>query len=195
MSTLNKNQKLLVHKLVEREFPKLVSIGKSEWVKIIHYDEAREDAIHQRRMHKVQERCRQQTGFRWIIEALVGGDLSKLHDAAFSSLVSNSGRRTKQRAVKEAAEGIRSRLQENRPVVVGHNLLTDMIYLWRCFLGDLPETVEEFQEQLHEHFPLLIDTKYLATHGCGSINPVASLTEVYEGLKDIEGPKFGQMCT
>lgn len=193
ISSLNKNQKLLVHKLVEREFPKLVTIGKSTWVKIIHYDEAREDAVHQRRMHKIQERCQQQTGFRWIIEALVGGNLSKLHDAAFSKLVATAGHRTKQEAVKEVADGIRTRLQEKRPAVVGHNLLTDMIYLWRCFLGDLPETVGEFQEQLHKHFPLLIDTKYLATYECGSINPVASLTEVYENLKDTEGPEFGQL--
>lgn len=86
------------------------------------------------------------------------------------------------------------RLKKNPPVLVGHNLFVDMVYLWQCFFGYLPERVEDFQSLLHHHFPLVIDTKYLATHDCGDINPIASLDELNESLTDIDKPDIGELA-
>jgi poly(A)-specific ribonuclease len=38
-----------------------------------------------------------------------------------------------------------------------------VVNLYRCFIGDLPEDVGEFRAKLNEMFPLVIDTKYMAT--------------------------------
>ncbi|KAF8423642.1 ribonuclease H-like domain-containing protein [Tirmania nivea] len=50
-------------------------------------------------------------------------------------------------------------------ILVGHNCFTDLLHLYNCFIGKLPEKVEEFAELMSKSFPILIDTKYLATYG------------------------------
>ncbi|KAL0263236.1 hypothetical protein SLS55_002214 [Diplodia seriata] len=79
-------------------------------------------------------------------------------------------------------------LQRRRPVLVGHNLFTDIVYLYRTFIGPLPPTLEECRKVLHENFPLVVDTKYVATHNCGDINPRSSLEEIHHKLRDQNKP-------
>jgi poly(A)-specific ribonuclease len=188
---LNRFHKRLVHQLVEIEYPSLRSIGRLTFVQIIQYDESREQDVRKARLRLIEERCLQHYGVRWIIEALVRGDLSKLDSNLFGALPFDP-RSEKRRAALETAVKIKMKLKRNPPVLVGHNLFVDMVYLWQCFFGYLPERVEDFQSLLHENFPLLIDTKYLATHDCGDINPIASLDKIDESLKDAEKPKIGE---
>jgi poly(A)-specific ribonuclease len=131
-------------------------------------------------------------GFRWIAEALTGGDLSKLDPKNFSHLVGEPKGITKERALKGFTETFRQQLKRCRPVLVGHNLFIDLIYFCECFFGNLPERVEDFVDFVHELFPLLIDTKYMATHECGSINPSSSLAELHDTLKAKTKPDIGQ---
>src|ERR1700712_4947918 len=66
----------------------------------------------------------------------------------------------KQKEINE----IDAKLKRKRHVVVGHNLFTDLVFIYSAFIGKLPDTVEDFQARIHNLFPYVIDTKYLATH-------------------------------
>ena len=73
---------------------------------------------------------------------------------------------------------------------MGHNCFTDLIYLYAAFIGPLPERVEDFQKQIHEMFPVVLDTKYLFTHNCGNMNPVSSLDSIEEELRTQVYPRI-----
>ena len=88
---------------------------------------------------------------------------------------------------------LQTRLKSARPVLVGHNIFTDLVNFYRCFIGNLPDRVEEFQDVIHALFPIVIDTKYMATCNSGSAKPSSSLTEINEDLMDMKSPKIGQL--
>lgn len=45
-------------------------------------------------------------------------------------------------------------LFKSRKPLIGHNLFTDLINLYKCFVGGLPETVKEFGALIHGTFPM-----------------------------------------
>jgi hypothetical protein len=192
VTSLNRFQKRLVHQLVETEYPLLTTVGRNDFVTITRYDEKREEGILQQKIQRVEKRLIDQRGFRWIIEALTGGDLSQLEANLFDPVVLDCGNLSREAAVKNFAESVKADLQKNRPPVVGHNLFTDVIYMWQCFFGELPDRVEDFVKLVHSKFPLLIDTKYIFTHDCGDVNPIASLGSMDEALKGITDPEIGE---
>ncbi|KAB8239169.1 ribonuclease H-like domain-containing protein [Aspergillus alliaceus] len=187
-SALNNFQKRLVHQLIEVEYPALVTISKPAFIQVIDYDEEREKAIREQRMARVQERIWKQTGFRWVVEALAGGDLTPLDPFSFVGIMDSSTAVEPQTSLKDFSNKLKQRLKDHRPVLVGHNLFTDLLYLYRCFFGPLPGKVEDFQAMAHEMFPVLMDTKYMATHDCGSIIPKSSLSEINDKLLQIKIP-------
>lgn len=191
-TTLNRFQKRLVHQLVETEYPSLVTVGKPAFIQILEFDEAREKAVREQRMRYQEERMMKQTGFRWIAEALAGSDLSNLDQGCFMGVMANSPAGAGL-SLKEFANRLKQRLRTHRPVIVGHNLFTDLIYFYRCFFGPLPERVEDFQAAAHEMFPVLMDTKYMATHDCGSINPISSLAEINDSLLKTSIPRMSEL--
>ncbi|CRG84169.1 Protein translocase subunit SecA [Talaromyces islandicus] len=190
VTSLNRFQKRLVHQLVEKEYPLLTTFGRTDFVTITRYDKRREENILQQKIQRVEKRLVDHRGFRWIIEALTGGDLSQLEAKLFDSVVLDCGKLSRGTAIKNFAESVKSGLQKNRPPVVGHNLFTDVVYMWQCFFGELPDRVEDFAKLVHDKFPLLIDTKYMFTHDCGDVNPVASLASMDEALKGITDPEI-----
>ncbi|PYI04357.1 CAF1 family ribonuclease [Aspergillus sclerotiicarbonarius CBS 121057] len=185
-SEINRFQKRLIHQLIEVEYPNLVTVSRPTFIQIIDYDEEREKAVRDQRVKWVQERIWKHTGFRWVAEALAGGDLTNLEPFCFINLMSSSN--NPQISLKDFSDGVKQRLRDNRPVLVGHNLFTDLIYFYRCFFGPLPDRVEDFQALAHKLFPVLMDTKYMATHDCGSINPKSSLQEINDSLAEIPTP-------
>ncbi|KAL4903274.1 hypothetical protein BDW74DRAFT_169153 [Aspergillus multicolor] len=189
-SVLNRHQKRLVRQLVEVEYPGFVTIGRPDWVQVVDYDEKREITVGEMRVQWMTDRARKETGFRWIAEALVGGDLTHLSPNYFPGARGNTAPTEQCETLEEFVDDFKERLKAHRPILVGHNLFADLIYFFRCFFGPLPDRVEDFQSMVHEHFPVLIDTKYLATHDCGSINPISSLQEMNDSLLDIPKPKM-----
>jgi poly(A)-specific ribonuclease len=176
-------EKRLVHQLVRAEFTDLNSLGKPDFIQIVPLDEEREKQYRTQRKKKIKEQIDQQTGFRWVVEAMIGGDLSRLDPLSFAMNANGDAEFVDLRYIKDqffrAAEGLRHKPR----VLVGHNMFTDLMYFYRTFIGELPETVSEWQTTIHELFPLIIDTKYLATHECGDINPFSSLEEIEEKLR------------
>ncbi|KAF8466616.1 CAF1 family ribonuclease-domain-containing protein [Kalaharituber pfeilii] len=70
-----------------------------------------------------------------------------------------------------------------RTVLVGHNLFMDLLHLYNCFIGKLPDKVEEFVHLIHTSFPIVIDTKYLATcHDDSATANSASTLQLLESL-------------
>lgn len=188
---LSNMQRLLVHELVRKEYPNLKSRSlKWGFIQITPSNPEEEKKA------KAEERSRQASaalnkdiGFRWIIEALVGGDLSGLKPQAFAPLMPLDP--LKGCTVDEIAKRLKQRLAENRPVLVGHNCLTDLVYIYSCFIGPLPAAVEEFQVAIHQLFPTILDTKYMATHGFSSMNPASSLQEENRNVAKLKVPRIG----
>ncbi|KAK7538623.1 ribonuclease H-like domain-containing protein [Phyllosticta citribraziliensis] len=181
-------EKRLVHQLIRAEFPRLVTISKPSAIQIIRYDEEREKSILESRKKRLKMQISRQIGFRWIIEALCGGKLDIdardfLYDAETGHAKAGDVEDVRTRFTT-AAHALKTR----RPVLVGHNLFTDIIYLYRTFIGELPDTLEEFREKTQNLFPVIVDTKYLATHNCGDINPKSSLEEIEYKLRSQELP-------
>lgn len=182
VNTISRFEKRLVHQLVRAEFPEAVAIGRSDCIRIIPFDPDREADNTQRNKNRVTEQIARQTGFRWVFEALIGGDLHP--DLLYIMGVKNhhDQRPRYDRAIE--------RLRKNRPVLVGHNMFTDIVYLYRTFVGPLPDTLDEFNASLHELFPRIVDTKYLATHDEGDLNASPNLEMIAKGLQDQPFPKI-----
>lgn len=173
--TISRFEKRLVHQLVRAEFPNAVAIGRNDCIRIMPFDAVREADNTRRIKTRVKEQIARQTGFRWIFEALVGGEI--YNDLPYI-LRSNGPSDHRVRFDRALA-----RLKKHRPVIVGHNMFTDIVYLYRTFVGPLPDTLEAFNEKLHELCPRIVDTKYLATHDEGDLNASPTLEEIAKGLQ------------
>lgn len=87
--------------------------------------------------------------------------------------------------------GLSKALAVKSRVLVGHNLFTDLIFLYRTFIGSLPPTVTEFQEKIHALFPMVIDTKYMATRErLANSRQASSLQDLHEDLKTQLTPRI-----
>jgi poly(A)-specific ribonuclease len=124
------------------------------------------------------------------VEALVGGDLDELDPKAFSPLMNKY--QNPAFDIKQLADRVKGKLKQNRPVLVGHNIFCDLLFFYRCFIGPLPNTLEEFIAAIHDLFPVLADTKYLATYDCGALAPESSLEDLNRNLAHFETPKIGR---
>ncbi|XP_029877082.1 poly(A)-specific ribonuclease PNLDC1 isoform X3 [Aquila chrysaetos chrysaetos] len=75
--------------------------------------------------------------------------------------------------------------------LVGHNMLMDLMHLHDKFYKPLPESYEEFKRNIHNLFPVLIDTKTITKSiwkKC-QFPPVSNLLEVYATLCSSKDPK------
>ena len=147
-----------MHQIV-RKHPELIANSRQSFIQITDHDEELERNLQSRRRVYFERDLGRQIGLRWPIEAMVGGDLAGLDPNEF--LASVDGR---QEVVTQMVIKLKARLRGKRTVLVGHNVLMDLMYFYKCFFGTLPDRVEDFQRVIHELFPIVIDTKYLATH-------------------------------
>lgn len=101
---------------------------------------------------------------------------------------------TRKDSAQEKYEGLFDRLKSKKTILVGHNVFIDLIYFYSSFLGQLPNKVEDFEHRIHEIFPTIIDTKYLATqHSANPALPRSSLDELDEDLTTfIPAPVIGE---
>lgn len=189
---LSKFEKRLVHQLLRAEYPDLRSFSKGSFIQIVPLDQERENATTIHKIRRMQERISRETGFRWLVEAMAGGDLSTIDPKSFAFSATGENICVDMQQITTRFQKTQARLKQRRTVLVGHNLFTDLICIFGCFLGELPERVEDFQQIIHALFPLIIDTKYLATHNCGDINPSSSLAETEQQLREEQVPAIGQ---
>ena len=193
---LSRFEKRLVHQLVRAEYPELITISKRGFIQIVRFDKEREDRIAADRKAESDAKIAQQKGFRWIIEALLGSNISGLDlklcasdavtgEAIFADLQEYNAQFNRAQALMRGCPR----------VLVGHNCFLDLVYVYRTFIGELPETVVEFQTKLHKLWPTIIDTKYMATHNCGDINPMSSLEQIAKQLEEYQLAQGKQLDT
>ena len=192
---LNNYQKRLVHQLVRAEYPKLVSVGRPTFIQISAKDTEREDIIQRNRAKWFEEQLSRQIGLRWLVEAMVGGDLSGIDARTFARTSTGEPMFVDHEAIREHLAAVKDQLKGHPTVLVGHNLFADLLYFYQCFLGQLPDKVEDFQSIIHTIFPMVIDTKYLATHNCGPITLKSSLAEIAEDLRHLRVPLIGKLSS
>ena len=54
-------------------------------------------------------------------------------------------------------------ITESKKLIIGHNMLLDLMYSIRQFVSALPETLDEFKSMLLCIFPQVLDTKLMAS--------------------------------
>ena len=146
-------------------------------------------AIAKRNADSFEARLQLQIGLRYLFDGMTYGDSLQNIDI-LSCFTPNTAPRTygDQQKVLEQFEEVKERLQKPT-VLVGHNVFTDLVNFYACFIGPLPEKVEDFQKQIHSLFPLVIDTKYLAAQLGRTSGLRSRLTELHYELKDMPLPR------
>ncbi len=173
---LSKYQQYPVHRIISAEYPGFVTIGRPGFVQIV--TPCKEFDHQKSRMTAFDFKLKRHVGVRWLAEALMGGDLATI--ARPEQSVPGEP--------KQQHEGLCDRLRAKKTILVGHNLFVELIYFHICFLGQLPNKVEDFGRRMHQLFPIIIDTKYLGTHGVEDPSPSRAKSSLDE--LDIELSSF-----
>lgn len=163
-AVLNRYQIRLTHQIIRKDYANLKTVGRDGFVRITIRNE-KEDSEEKLRLERYREQdVIHAVEFRWLIEALCGGDISKIPDRCFLAAMSSDVKPNEvDFSYKGFVDELQHKLRTRRRVLFGHNCFTDLVYLYACFIGDPPEKVEDFQELIHELFPAVVDTKYLAS--------------------------------
>ncbi|KAH0174010.1 CAF1-domain-containing protein, partial [Aureobasidium melanogenum] len=185
---LNRFERRLVHQIVRAEYPDLVSIPNKGLVRVSRLDPEREEYIKAQRKREVHDRIVRQTGFRWIVEALCGNSPEGIDVRSFATTLGGVSGFVDLDHLKSRFNRAKHMIRNKKTALFGHNLFLDLIYFYRTFIGALPDTVDEFGSLIHELFPIIVDTKYMATHNCGDINPQSSLEQIAEKLSEQQKP-------
>jgi poly(A)-specific ribonuclease len=138
VQAISRFEKRLVHQLVRAEFPELVSIGRSECVRIVDFDPVREAENTRRIKSRVKEQIARQTGFRWIFEALASGNVDGADPLYIARNMGGVILGADSHDIRDRYDRAVERLRTRQPVLVGHNMFTDIVYLYRTFVGQLP---------------------------------------------------------
>ena len=161
--TLNRYQVRLVHQIVRNEHANLKTQGLGHFVQITNPTAEQQTSSKQFATQQRENDIARAIGFRWVIEAMTGGNISGIpNDWLISGL---AGVDVNDKSPHAFVTGLQEKLRSRRRVVVGHNCFTDLVYLYKCFIGTLPHSVEDFQAEIHLLFPGVIDTKHIATAG------------------------------
>ncbi|KAI8942045.1 hypothetical protein NX059_000149 [Plenodomus lindquistii] len=139
VQAISRFEKRLVHQLVRAEFPEQVSIGRHNCIRIIHLDAEREADNIRRIKGRIKEQIIRQTGFRWIFEALVkGGDIDRADPLYLPRISSGAVMTSDTFDIKDRYDRAVERLKTRQPVLVGHNMFTDIVYFTAHLLESYP---------------------------------------------------------
>ncbi|KAG8165823.1 hypothetical protein KVR01_004375 [Diaporthe batatas] len=135
----------------------------------------------------VRERTKlvnEQVGARFLWDAIRGQPLAHNIDLELVVGADVAGRAQ----LKAQLEGLESRLRKRSPVLIGHNMLRHLCFLHSTFVGDLPESVQEFRAVTRAELPRIVDTKYLFTEGWNEMSTDFSLAQFFDGMWRVKLP-------
>ncbi|PMD19394.1 CAF1-domain-containing protein [Hyaloscypha hepaticicola] len=186
---LNGYQRRLVYQLIRDEFPALKCMPRNDgaFMQVRVLDHEKEAQYQAKKLIEHNDKIAKQKGLTWIFEALVGGDLSGIQPEWFAS-TSSDKLEDQLPYIKVELAQIIAILQKKKHILVGHNVFTDLGFLYKTFIGKLPATVKNFQAEIHELFPTIFDTKYLLTHDNDSMNPRADLKDLLAPFRKVHVP-------
>lgn len=78
-----------------------------------------------------------------------------------------------------------SEVINSKKPIIGHNMLYDLMFLYDKFIDDLPSDITSFYTNIHNTFPMIIDTKIIADFAGKFSN-----TKLAELMSSIEKQKF-----
>ncbi|RKF83476.1 Poly-specific ribonuclease PARN [Golovinomyces cichoracearum] len=182
-------QRRLVYQIVRKEFPDLRAFGRSDgdFMQIEKLDLKNEANFQTERLRRFNSKIIRQIGFRWVFEALCGGDVSEIDPLWFYDMEDDESEK-QPNAIASRIKELNAKLLMKDHIIVGHNLFMDLAFLYKTFVGPLPSYVEEFKNEIHRLFPKIIDTKFMATHGLETMFTRSSLKEVLKPLQVINNP-------
>ncbi|TVY60758.1 Uncharacterized protein LSUE1_G008322 [Lachnellula suecica] len=182
-------QRRLIYQLVRKEYPTLRTFPQHHqtFMKVEKGDTKREEEFQKKKSQQFKRSLCKQTGLRWIFEALSGGDLSGLDPEILCVEPTEKPDEQLKEMTLELKTVIEA-LRIKKHIIVGHNLFTDLGFLYNTFVGRLPLNVRHFQAEVHERFPMVLDTKYLATEGIETNAAKNGLRDLVEPFKKIQTP-------
>lgn len=161
---LNSYQRRLVYQIVQNEFPAMKTQGMGHFIQITNPTTEQVASQKQLEAEQRERDLARAVGFRWIMDGIIGRDLSKLpNDYLLPALPRTANAADGDEPVKALLEDLVRKLKERRKVLVGHNCMVDIMFLYKMIIGDLPETLQEFKDRVHAMFPAIIDTKFLSS--------------------------------
>ncbi|KAH8801489.1 ribonuclease H-like domain-containing protein [Xylogone sp. PMI_703] len=186
---LNGYQRRMIYQLVRNEFPhievfqgchgeflQLRKLSQEERMKRL---EAEENRFHKSIV--------EQRGLRYLFNALTGDDLTGIDPEWYC----NNKSKTYEEDLKQTELKIKriiKALKDKKHIIVGHNIFTDLLFLHRSFVGWLPSTISHFKQNIRFLFPIIIDTRFLATYNMDSMTPSANLKDLLFPFKKIVVP-------
>ncbi|RFU23964.1 hypothetical protein B7463_g12373, partial [Scytalidium lignicola] len=187
--SLNGYQRRLVYQLVRKEFPSLEVFqgGHGAFLQLRRLDQESKANRQKEEEKRLNRQITDQKGLRFVFDALTGGDLEDIKPNWYC----NKKSKTYEEDFKKIdfkIKRITQALKSKNHVIVGHNVFTDLLYLYNSFIGDLPLAVSDFKETIHELFPIVIDTRFLATYGMDSMTPGANLKDLLDSFKNVTIP-------
>lgn len=160
---LNAYHRRLVHQTVQTEYPAMKTTSMGHFIQITN---PTQDQVASQKSVEQEWREREiakSIGLRWIFDGIVGADLSRLPlDYVAAALPKDADAPQGVIPAQRFLNQLIDKLKERRKVLIGHNCLTDLMFLYKMIVGDLPMTLAAFKEQLHDLFPAIIDTKFVA---------------------------------
>ncbi|KAH8798614.1 ribonuclease H-like domain-containing protein [Xylogone sp. PMI_703] len=110
----------------------------------------------------------EQRGLRYLFNALTGGDLAGIDPQWYC----NKKSKTYEEDLKQTElkiKRITQALKDKKHIIVGHNIFTDLVFLYSSFVRELPLTIADFKQGIRSLFPFIIDTRFLATYEMDSM--------------------------
>ncbi|KAL8414254.1 hypothetical protein RB594_005472 [Gaeumannomyces avenae] len=184
-------QTRLIYQLLETDFKEYGLRGRRKCdclfmqITIKGADRYQEKAL-SRQMRDRKLAVRHQTGFRYVFEALAGGDFAEEIDVQLL-LEPGAHSQDKMGEMRRKLRSIEKKTKTRTRVLILHNSLLDLCFLYRSFVGDLPRTLTQFKLDL-QAFPRLVDTKFMVTLGRHELGPDISLGQLYRMVKNLELP-------
>ena len=185
---LNRYQIRLIHQIIRNEYPNCKTAGKGHFIQITMLDTEREVSEKAEEARLRDRDIARATGLRWVIEALCGSDITKIPAHHLRSIfpVNDQSDHKENPALKSFLDNLQAELATRRRILAGHNCFGDLIFLYECFIGDLPDSVLDLPVAIRPLFPAVVDTKFLASFGPGWHN--TGLAEVEVALKAEDKP-------
>lgn len=179
---LNSYQRRLVHQIVQNEYPGLKTKGMSHFVSIENLSAEKQVSMKQFEEEYRERDLARAVGFRWIIDGMAGKDISKLpEDYLLPAMPQTADTDGGKDSMKAFLASLMQKLRDRRKVLIGHNCMVDLLFLYKMTIGDLPDTLDQFRDKVHNLFPAIIDTKFLSSCYSEKHGRLA-LGEVYEDL-------------
>jgi hypothetical protein len=181
---LNNLQIRLLRQLLAEEFQELRGFAKmgNAFYQIQKRDKQKDDEYWAKRLKTRQKVVVEQLGLSFVIRALSGG--------TFAQDVKEKGGLTP--AKRDQIDADEEKLQQRAPILVVHNSLADLLFLYHTFIGAIAPDIETFVKDTSSLFARIVDTKYILDFGSTSMSTMYNLEQWYEEVKYEKGKSWNR---